>query len=120
MTGETGSYRYMAPEVFKHRKYDKKVDVFSFAMILYEMLEGDPPLSNYEPYEAAKFIADGHRPTFRAKGYIPDLRESSCFDPTTRIRFLEIGRSRCFSWCDPNMTIVLYNKNIYILFLAVN
>ena len=27
----------MAPEVFKHRKYDKKVDVFSFAMILYEV-----------------------------------------------------------------------------------
>ncbi|CAA2966474.1 serine threonine- kinase STY46 [Olea europaea subsp. europaea] len=34
MTGETGSYRYLAPEVFKHRKYDKKVDVLSFAMIL--------------------------------------------------------------------------------------
>jgi len=31
----------MAPEVFKHRRYDKKVDVFSFAMILYEVLEGD-------------------------------------------------------------------------------
>lgn len=30
--------RYMAPEVFKHRKYDKKVDVFSFAMILYEVI----------------------------------------------------------------------------------
>ncbi|KAL6534786.1 hypothetical protein OROGR_013461 [Orobanche gracilis] len=45
MTGETGSYRYMAPEVFKHRKYDKKVDVFSFAMILYEMLEGEPSMS---------------------------------------------------------------------------
>lgn len=29
--------RYMAPEVFKHRKYDKKVDVFSFGMILYEV-----------------------------------------------------------------------------------
>jgi len=28
----------MAPEVFKHRKYDKKVDVFSFAMILYEVI----------------------------------------------------------------------------------
>lgn len=27
----------MAPEVFKHRKYDKKVDVFSFGMILYEV-----------------------------------------------------------------------------------
>ncbi|KAG8099290.1 hypothetical protein GUJ93_ZPchr0013g36090 [Zizania palustris] len=76
MTGETGSYRYMAPEVFKHRKYDKKVDVFSFGMILYQMLEGDPPFSNYEPYEAAKHVADGHRPPFRSKGYnVNDLKE---------------------------------------------
>lgn len=28
----------MAPEVFKHRKYDKTVDVFSFAMILYQVI----------------------------------------------------------------------------------
>lgn len=94
MTGETGSYRYMAPEVFKHRKYDKKVDVFSFAMILYEMLEGDPPLSHYEPYEAAKYVADGHRPMFRAKGYLPDLKEltEQCWaaDMNKRPSFLEI------------------------------
>ncbi|PIN05267.1 Non-specific serine/threonine protein kinase [Handroanthus impetiginosus] len=43
--GETESYRYMAPEVFKNGNYDKKADVFSFAMIVNEMLEGDPPLS---------------------------------------------------------------------------
>ncbi|PHU02444.1 hypothetical protein BC332_27695 [Capsicum chinense] len=78
MTGETGSYRYMAPEVFKHRKYDKKVDVFSFAMILYEMLEGDPPLSHYEPYEAAKYVSEGHRPMFRAKGFTPELKDELC------------------------------------------
>lgn len=94
MTGETGSYRYMAPEVFKHRKYDKKVDVFSFAMILYEMLEGDPPLAGYEPYEAAKYVADGHRPTFHAKGYLPELRELTelCWsaDMNHRPSFIEI------------------------------
>ncbi|XP_072979126.1 serine/threonine-protein kinase VIK-like [Typha angustifolia] len=94
MTGETGSYRYMAPEVFKHRKYDKKVDVFSFAMILYEMLEGDPPLSNYEPYEAAKCVADGHRPTFRSKGYLPELKELTelCWAPDMNQRpsFIDI------------------------------
>ncbi|RZC71825.1 hypothetical protein C5167_031039 [Papaver somniferum] len=94
MTGETGSYRYMAPEVFKHRKYDKKVDVFSFAMILYEMLEGNPPMVNYEPYEAAKYVADGHRPAFRAKGYLPELREltDQCWaaDMNKRPPFLEI------------------------------
>ncbi|XP_015063803.1 integrin-linked protein kinase 1-like [Solanum pennellii] len=94
MTGETGSYRYMAPEVFKHRKYDKKVDVFSFAMIFYEMLEGDPPLSHYEPYEAAKYVADGHRPMFRAKGWTPELKElvEQCWakDVNKRPSFLEI------------------------------
>ncbi|KAK6931274.1 Serine-threonine/tyrosine-protein kinase, catalytic domain [Dillenia turbinata] len=94
MTGETGSYRYMAPEVFKHRKYDKKVDVFSFAMILYEMLEGEPPMSNYEPYEAAKYVAEGHRPLFRAKGYIPELKELTemCWaaDMNKRLSFLDI------------------------------
>ncbi|KAF3661626.1 putative dual specificity protein kinase splA-like isoform X2 [Capsicum annuum] len=94
MTGETGSYRYMAPEVFKHRKYDKKVDVFTFAMILYEMLEGDPPLSHYEPYEAAKFVAEGHRPMFKVKGLTPELKElvEECWakDVNKRPSFLEI------------------------------
>ncbi|EOY01835.1 hypothetical protein QUC31_013582 [Theobroma cacao] len=94
MTGETGSYRYMAPEVFKHRKYDKKVDVFSFAMILYEMLEGDPPFSHYEPYEAAKYVAEGHRPTFRSKSYLPELKDltDKCWaaDMNQRPSFLEI------------------------------
>ncbi|KAJ1699520.1 hypothetical protein LUZ63_008032 [Rhynchospora breviuscula] len=94
LTGETGSYRYMAPEVFRHRRYDKKVDVFSFAMILYEMIEGDPPLSNYEPYEAAKYVADGHRPTFRSKGFIPELKDliaqSWSADMHQRPSFLEI------------------------------
>ncbi|KAL8112010.1 hypothetical protein AgCh_019643 [Apium graveolens] len=94
LTGETGSYRYMAPEVFKHRRYDKKVDIFSFAMILYEMLEGDPPLSHHEPYEAAKYVAEGHRPMFRAKGFTQELREltEQCWaaDMSKRPSFLDI------------------------------
>lgn len=40
-----------------------------------QMLEGDPPLSNFEPYEAAKHAAEGLRPNFRAKSYSPELRE---------------------------------------------
>ncbi|KAL7132795.1 hypothetical protein ABFS83_12G098000 [Erythranthe nasuta] len=94
MTGETGSYRYMAPEVFKHRKYDKKTDVFSFAIILYEMLEGEPPMANYEPYEAARYVSEGHRPAFRAKSFTPELKEltDQCWagDMNQRPSFLEI------------------------------
>lgn len=39
------------------------------------MLEGEPPLAGYEPYEAAKYVAEGHRPTFKAKGFSPELKE---------------------------------------------
>jgi hypothetical protein len=40
------------------------------------MLEGEPPFSNFEPYEAAKYVAEGHRPTFRSKGFnVFELRE---------------------------------------------
>ncbi|KAH9295314.1 hypothetical protein KI387_038902, partial [Taxus chinensis] len=74
LTGETGSYRYMAPEVFKHRKYDAKVDVFSFAMILYEMFEGCPPFTSCDAYEAAKNVAKGDRPLFRVKTYTPEIK----------------------------------------------
>lgn len=36
MTGNTGSYRYMAPEVFKNSpEYDEKVDIYSTAMIIW-------------------------------------------------------------------------------------
>ncbi|KAM7527597.1 hypothetical protein LguiB_031007 [Lonicera macranthoides] len=42
---------------------------------LVKILEGDPPLSLYETYEAAKYIAAGHRLIFRAKTYGHELRE---------------------------------------------
>ncbi|KAK7231153.1 protein kinase [Aureococcus anophagefferens] len=43
MTGTTGTYRYMAPEVFREEPYSLKVDVFSWAMVFWYMLNGTPP-----------------------------------------------------------------------------
>ena len=40
LTGETGAYKYMAPEVFRHERYGLKCDVFSFAIVMYELFEG--------------------------------------------------------------------------------
>eukprot|EP00752_Nemacystus_decipiens_P009861 g8798.t1 len=39
MTGETGSMRYMAPEVVESLPYNEKVDVYAFGLLLWEMLE---------------------------------------------------------------------------------
>ncbi|KAJ0695013.1 putative dual-specificity kinase TKL-Pl-4 family [Helianthus annuus] len=41
MTAETGTYRWMAPEVFEHKPYDHIADVFSFAIVLWELLTGE-------------------------------------------------------------------------------
>ncbi|KAM7522004.1 hypothetical protein LguiA_011906 [Lonicera macranthoides] len=56
----------------------------------------DPPLSLYETYEAAKYIAAGHRLIFRAKTYGHELREliEQCWAPDMNKipSFLEIPK----------------------------
>ncbi|CAI5471038.1 unnamed protein product [Closterium sp. Yama58-4] len=53
MTAETGTYRWMAPEVMEHRGYDQRADVFSFAITMWEVLTGDLPYSGLTPLQAA-------------------------------------------------------------------
>eukprot|EP00980_Cylindrotheca_fusiformis_P002931 scaffold681_cov130-Cylindrotheca_fusiformis.AAC.7 len=63
MTGEAGSYRFMAPEVFRHENYTETVDVYSFAMILYYLLDGKPPWPYLNGLIAVRKAAhDGERP----------------------------------------------------------
>lgn len=68
LTGRTGSLMYMAPEVLRNQKYNEKVDVFSYGVILYEVLIGHTLLSTL-PKSAtivdvkhfASEVADGYR-----------------------------------------------------------
>ncbi|GHP02835.1 hypothetical protein PPROV_000159000 [Pycnococcus provasolii] len=65
-TGETGSYRYMAPEVYRHEPYSYKVDAYAFAMIAYQAFELIPPFMNLSALEAAEAASiKGHRPKFQ-------------------------------------------------------
>ncbi|KZV51070.1 dual specificity protein kinase shkB [Dorcoceras hygrometricum] len=88
--------RYVAPEVFRNEEYDTKVDVFSFALILQEMIEGCPPFSSKRDHEVAKCHAANDRPPFRAalKLYAHGLREliEDCWseDPGNRPTFKQI------------------------------
>jgi len=65
MTAETGTYRWMAPEVIAHQVYNHKCDVYSFAITLWELITGgDIPYSGYTPLQAAVGVVQrGMRPT---------------------------------------------------------
>uniref|UniRef100_A0A0E0LQB9 Protein kinase domain-containing protein n=1 Tax=Oryza punctata TaxID=4537 RepID=A0A0E0LQB9_ORYPU len=57
MTAETGTYRWMAPEIINHKPYDNKADVFSFAIVLWELV----PYDNMTPLQAALGVRQGFR-----------------------------------------------------------
>uniref|UniRef100_A0A7N0REX4 Protein kinase domain-containing protein n=1 Tax=Kalanchoe fedtschenkoi TaxID=63787 RepID=A0A7N0REX4_KALFE len=93
---EDTSCRYVAPEVFSNEEYDTKVDVFSFALILQEMIEGCPPFSAKLESEVPNAYTAKKRPPFRApaKHYAHGLREliEACWseDPLKRPTFRHI------------------------------
>ncbi|KAF7806093.1 Serine/threonine-protein kinase HT1 [Senna tora] len=62
--GFTGTYRWMAPEMIKEKHHTKKVDVYSFAIVLWELLTGLTPFENMTPEQAAYAVSHKNaRPT---------------------------------------------------------
>ncbi|KAI3740730.1 hypothetical protein L2E82_31201 [Cichorium intybus] len=50
---DPGTYRWMAPEMIKRKSYNRKVDVYGFGLILWEMVARDPPYKDLTPIQAA-------------------------------------------------------------------
>ncbi|KAL3809012.1 hypothetical protein ACHAXA_000292 [Cyclostephanos tholiformis] len=88
MTGETGSYRFMAPEVFRHEEYNESVDVYSYSMIFYQILLGVAPWNAFSGLEAVtKASIDGERPLVprNVDGRLSTLLRR-CWDENPRAR----------------------------------
>jgi serine/threonine protein kinase len=68
LSGETGSLRYMAPEVADNRPYNHKADVYSFGIILWEMLSYKKPYEglNRESFYV-RIVDAGERPPVNKK-----------------------------------------------------
>lgn len=63
MTGNTGSLRYMAPEVVLGKPYTEKVDVYSFAMIMWTFARNKSPFKGFDRVmHRARVVGEGERP----------------------------------------------------------
>ncbi|XP_039980323.1 leucine-rich repeat serine/threonine-protein kinase 1 isoform X2 [Xiphias gladius] len=60
--GVEGTPGYQAPEIRPGIVYDEKVDVFSYGMVLYELLSGQRPALGQHQLQIAKKLSKGIRP----------------------------------------------------------
>uniref|UniRef100_A0A7S3NIV9 Protein kinase domain-containing protein n=1 Tax=Aureoumbra lagunensis TaxID=44058 RepID=A0A7S3NIV9_9STRA len=75
LTAETGTLRYMAPEVARRENYGLRADVYSFAVVAWEILVvGGKPFSGLHVGEHYnRVVVRGHRPNI-PKEWHPDLQ----------------------------------------------
>lgn len=66
MTSQAGTKHWMAPEMWRDTTYDEKVDVFSFAMVTYEIICREVPFEEEEPANVGKYALAGVRPDMDA------------------------------------------------------
>ncbi|KAJ3676824.1 hypothetical protein LUZ60_002548 [Juncus effusus] len=96
MTPETGTYRWMAPEMIQHRPYDQKVDVYSFGIVLWELITGCLPFSNMTAVQAAFAVVNKNARPAIPPDCLPVLTEimTRCWDadPSVRPSFGEVVR----------------------------
>ncbi|EKX45158.1 hypothetical protein GUITHDRAFT_71590 [Guillardia theta CCMP2712] len=58
LTGITGTYRYMAPEIFRGEgQYTAAVDVYSFSLVMWYIFAGEHPFCNTDGISVASMAA---------------------------------------------------------------
>jgi serine/threonine protein kinase len=66
MTIAAGTCHWMAPEVVSGHRYDERADVYSYAMILFEVLCREIPFEEVEPANVCSLVLRGARPDLEA------------------------------------------------------
>lgn len=66
MTNSAGTCHWMAPEVCTGTYYDEMVDVYSYSMIMFEVICREIPFEEEEPANVSNLITQGQRPDLEA------------------------------------------------------
>lgn len=87
MTAQIGCLWYSAPEVFRGETYSEAADVFSFAMIVYELLSGIDPTRKIPALKFANMVAyENYRPSIPPCTTRWEKLISACWHPEASMR----------------------------------
>ncbi|EKX30953.1 hypothetical protein GUITHDRAFT_122841 [Guillardia theta CCMP2712] len=78
LTATTGTYRYMAPEIFRGEgQYTAAVDVYSFSLVMWYIFAGEHPFCNIDGHSVASMAAKyDFRPSVLSERMMPrELQE---------------------------------------------
>ncbi len=94
MTGQCGTFQYMAVEVLSNKPYSEKADVFSFGILLWEMVARKLPYFGMQPMQVGMAVVhQGLRPTIPPKTPSPLAKlMRACWDsdPMRRPSFAQL------------------------------
>jgi len=81
MTANVGTPAWMAPEVLLSSKYTEKADVYSFAIVMWEMITGEQPYASMKTWSIPQHVIEGNRPPI-PKDINPDYAKvmRKCWD----------------------------------------
>ncbi|XP_059290590.1 serine/threonine/tyrosine-protein kinase HT1-like [Lycium ferocissimum] len=74
LADDPGTYRWMAPEMIKRKSYGRKVDVYGFGLILWEMVAGTIPYEDMTPVQAAFAVVNKNMRPPIPEGCPPAMR----------------------------------------------
>ncbi|KAL6744354.1 hypothetical protein Aduo_017296 [Ancylostoma duodenale] len=113
-----GTPYWTAAEVIARQPYDTGADIWSFGIMLIEMVEGEPPLFNEQPFQAMKMIRDEPPPVFNPTANVsPEMAHmlSRCVvkDPSRRATASELLRHPLLNKAQhPSCIAHLINNNV--------
>lgn len=62
---QVGTFAWMAPEVLENSPYDERADVYSFAIVMWELATKEEPFRGMHPMQIMRVIDKGDRPAVR-------------------------------------------------------
>ena len=118
--GNVGSPYWMAPEIILDQSYNYKVDIYSVGVVLYELVDGNPPyLFDYCGYELKDVIVEKGIPqpenTDCDKEILRTIERCTLKDPYMRPDCIELLENENFPKASSRSDIISFFHKISLL-----